>query len=93
MECPKYKNLVIKAQLGFVPVGRDPESSLWEFAHLQTGEVPKRGDNRKLLLTEDTGLVFVLIPGRTFNLEEKIPSSGVDGTQGMEPEGKRRRIR
>jgi formylglycine-generating enzyme required for sulfatase activity len=52
--------------MGLVPIGMDPDSQLWEFAHLQTGEAAVRGSDGKLALTEETGLVFVLIPGGKF---------------------------
>jgi formylglycine-generating enzyme required for sulfatase activity len=64
-ECPAYKGLVIAPQLGLIPLGRDPASSLWEFAHLQTGEIPYR-DEEHLVIDKETGLVFVLIPGGSF---------------------------
>jgi formylglycine-generating enzyme required for sulfatase activity len=50
-------------QMGLLPIGEDPDSGLWEFAHLQTGDAAVRGADRKLVLTESMGLVFVLIPG------------------------------
>ncbi len=67
-ECPSYGGLRISPQLGLVPIGQDPESGLWEFAHLQTGEPAQRGSNGKLVLRESTGLVFVLLPGGTFTM-------------------------
>jgi formylglycine-generating enzyme required for sulfatase activity len=73
-ECPRYGELVIKEQLGLVPIGRDPDTGLFEFAHLQTGEPPKRDGDGKLELTEDTGLVFVLIPGGVFEMGAWWPS-------------------
>ncbi len=63
---PKYGGLLLKPQLGLLPIGPDPASGLWEFAHLQTGEPPVRGADGKLALTEEMGLVFVLIPGGKF---------------------------
>jgi len=63
---PKYGGLQMTPQLGVVPIGEDPESHLWEFAHLQTGEPAMRGADGKLVLSQETGLVFVLIPGGTF---------------------------
>ena len=77
-ECPLYGGLEIKEQLGLVPIERDPESGLWEFWHVQTGEKPRRDENGKLELTEETGLVFVLIPGGTFWM----------GAQATDPEGR-----
>jgi len=63
---PKYGGLQLTAQLGLLPIGADPDSGLWEFAHLQTGDEAKRGADEKLVLTDGMGLVFVLIPGGTF---------------------------
>jgi formylglycine-generating enzyme required for sulfatase activity len=65
-ECPEYLGLEITPQLGLVPLGRDPDSSLWEFGHLQTGKIPGRDRERHLEIDPDTGLVFVLVPGGTF---------------------------
>jgi serine/threonine protein kinase/formylglycine-generating enzyme required for sulfatase activity len=62
----KYGGLEIVPQMGLLPIGMDKESGLWEFAHLQTGDPAVRGADGKLVLTEETGLVFVLIPGGTF---------------------------
>ena len=50
--CPKYHGLVIKPQVGLIPIGRNPDSGLWEFAHLQTtaeatDPIPERGSNRR----------------------------------------------
>ena len=61
-----YPGLALSQQIGLVPIGPDPESSLWEFAHLQTGEPAERGADGRLVFTERTGLVFVLLPGGTF---------------------------
>ncbi|MBL8693988.1 MAG: SUMF1/EgtB/PvdO family nonheme iron enzyme [Planctomycetes bacterium] len=63
---PMYGGRSIEAQMGLLPIGVDPHSQLWEFAHLQTGDPAVRGADGKLVLTEATGLVFVLIPGGTF---------------------------
>ncbi len=63
---PKYGEPRIKPQLGLLPIGADPDSGLWEFAHLQSGEPATRGTDGRLVLKEETGLVFVLIPGGSF---------------------------
>ena len=63
--CPAYGGLRIAPQLGLVPLGRDPDSGLFEFAHLATGEPAERGAEGRLALKEETGLVFVLLPGGT----------------------------
>ncbi len=73
----KYGGLKLKPQLGLVPIGADHESGLWEFWHLQTGVEPRRGTDGKLVLTEDMGLVFVLIPGGSFWM----------GAQASDPKG------
>ena len=68
-ECPQYDGLVLTPQLGLIPIGRDPASGLWEFGlWRQTGEIPVRGDDGKLILEDGSGLVFVLIPGGTFQM-------------------------
>jgi len=65
-KCPAYKGLVITPQIGLVPLGRDPATGLWEFAHLQTGEIPYRDEGGRLVIDRETGIIFVLIPGGTF---------------------------
>jgi formylglycine-generating enzyme required for sulfatase activity len=72
-KCPMYKKLEITPQVGLVPIGPDPQSGLWEFAHLQTGEVPERGADGSIEYEEESGLVFVLIPGGTFNMGAMKP--------------------
>jgi serine/threonine protein kinase/formylglycine-generating enzyme required for sulfatase activity len=64
-ECPAYAGLEIGPQLGLVPLGRDPQSGLHEFAHLQTGVPAKRDFDGRLEMRPECGLVFVLIPGGT----------------------------
>lgn len=61
-----YHGLELKPQLGLVPIGPDPETKLWEFSHLQTGGIVRRGQDGKLILRENSGLVLVLLPGGTF---------------------------
>lgn len=62
-----YRKLEIEPQCGLLPVGMDPDSKLWEFAHLPSGAAPVRHtESGKLLLDERTGIVLVLIPGGSF---------------------------
>ncbi len=76
--CPSYDGLVITPQLGLLPIGPDPQSGLWEFAHLQSGDAATRGADGKLALKEETGLVFVLIPGGSFEMgAQKTDPAGV----------------
>src|SRR5262245_66256570 len=63
---PRYEGLELAPQLGLLPLGQDPESGLWEFADLQTGDPPERGSHGKLDLKTGFGLVFVLLPGGNF---------------------------
>ncbi len=84
--CPKYEGLAIKPQRGLVPLGRDPHSGLWEFAHLQTGEVPIRAGDGRLIVVEATGLVFVLLPGGTFRMgAEKNDKQHPAGSPNVDP--------
>ncbi|MGE3164359.1 MAG: bifunctional serine/threonine-protein kinase/formylglycine-generating enzyme family protein [Planctomycetota bacterium] len=64
-ECPQYAGLVISPQPGLVPLGRDPDSGLWEFLHLTTGEAPRRDPAWHVVPDPDFGVVLVLIPGGT----------------------------
>jgi hypothetical protein len=61
-----YPGLALTPQVGLVPIGPDPISGLWEFAHLQTGEAAQRGPDGALVLTRQTGIVLVLLTGGTF---------------------------
>ena len=61
--CPLYEGLVLEPQLGLVPLGRDPQSGLWEFAHIDSGEIPARRPDGTLGLTRRGAIVFVLVPG------------------------------
>ncbi|MEM7205010.1 MAG: bifunctional serine/threonine-protein kinase/formylglycine-generating enzyme family protein [Planctomycetota bacterium] len=56
----------LRPQLGFVPLGPDPQSGLEEFAFPLTGDVPRRNVRGELQITETSSLVFVLIPGGEF---------------------------
>ena len=64
--CPRYEGMQITPQLGLVPLGRDPHSGLYEFAHLQPGgEVPVRDRDGRLSFDADTDIVLVLLPAAT----------------------------
>lgn len=58
----------LSPQMGLVPLGLDQASGLWEFVHLQTGNIPERSADGTLAITEETGLVLVLIPGGSFSM-------------------------
>ena len=63
-----YRELDLKPQSGLVPLGPDPRSGLEEFLHYLThaGLVPERDDDGRVAVTENLGVVLVLIPGGTF---------------------------
>ncbi len=63
---PRFEGLVIRPQIGLIPLGPDPETGLQEFAHLQSGSIARRDPStHRLVLEEDTGIVLVLLPGGT----------------------------
>ncbi len=84
----KYSGLEITPQLGLVPIGPDPDSGRWEFWHVETGTCPERdAETRKLKLTEDMGLVLVLIPGGSFAMGAVRPAEGRPaGSPNVDPE-------
>jgi formylglycine-generating enzyme required for sulfatase activity len=63
---PWYEGLELAPQLGLLPIGQDPSSGLWEFAHLQSGEPARRTADGTLVRSAETGLVLVLVPGGSF---------------------------
>ncbi|MEM7204339.1 MAG: bifunctional serine/threonine-protein kinase/formylglycine-generating enzyme family protein [Planctomycetota bacterium] len=68
-----YGGLQIEPQIGLVPLRADPKSRLWEFAHLRSGApgkaIPRRDPRTGWFeITEDTGMVFVLVPGGAFTM-------------------------
>src|SRR6185295_3876987 len=62
-----YRGLTIRPQWGLHPLGKDPDSGLFEFAHVWSGSLPRRQDGR-LVQAPDAAIVFVLIPGGTFSM-------------------------
>jgi formylglycine-generating enzyme required for sulfatase activity len=82
-----YDGLELEPQLGLVPIGYDSRSGLWEFVHRFTGTVPTRRVDGQLILTEETGLVFVLIPGGSFDMGAAPPSDeNPIGTPNVDPD-------
>ncbi|MFT7620615.1 MAG: serine/threonine protein kinase/formylglycine-generating enzyme required for sulfatase activity [Planctomycetota bacterium] len=64
----KYDGLILKPQLGLIPLGMDRESKLHEFLHLETheGDIPRRDAEGHIPMTENTGIILVLIPKGKF---------------------------
>jgi hypothetical protein len=71
---PAYGGLRLEPVLGLVPLGRDPGSRLWEFAHVQSGALPARDAAGRLVMTADTALVLVLVPGGVATMGARAPS-------------------
>jgi formylglycine-generating enzyme required for sulfatase activity len=66
---PLYGGLKLKPQLGLLPLGPDPRTGLWEFHHIESGAAPKRDAAAgRFEILEETGLVFVLVPGGSYEL-------------------------
>jgi formylglycine-generating enzyme required for sulfatase activity len=64
-----WRGPALMPQVGLLPLGQDPDSGHFEFAHLPTGE-PAARDPRtgRLVLTPASGVVLVLLPGGCFNM-------------------------
>ena len=56
-------NFDLPIQMGLVPIGPDPDSTLWEFFLLGSGSEPRRDVAGQLVLEEQMGVVLVLLPG------------------------------
>ncbi|MCC7169871.1 MAG: serine/threonine protein kinase, partial [Planctomycetes bacterium] len=68
----------LKPQMGLVPIGMNPVTKLWEFYELRsacdpaadfdpgTVKIPTHAADGTIEVRNDTGIVFVLIPGGTF---------------------------
>ena len=72
----RFTGFDLTPQLGLVPLGKDPRSGLQEFGHLLTGEVPTRDAQGHLVIGEETGLVFVLVPGGILTMGARRPREG-----------------
>jgi serine/threonine protein kinase/formylglycine-generating enzyme required for sulfatase activity len=71
----RYRGLDLAPQLGLIPLGPDPASGLEEFLDWRThdwsennGALPERDEKGRLAMTATRGIVFVLIPGGTFQM-------------------------
>ncbi|MBZ0153430.1 MAG: protein kinase [Planctomycetes bacterium] len=60
---PQYRGLCLQPQFGLLPLGQDPHSLLFEFAHLASGAPAVRDADGTLRLADDSGIVLVLLPG------------------------------
>jgi formylglycine-generating enzyme required for sulfatase activity len=77
-ESESYDGFQLTAQEGLVPLGPDPDTGLFEFAHVGSGTLPVRDpETKQLTYAEDAAVVLVLIPGGTPLL----------GAQSTDPQG------
>lgn len=57
-------------QLGLVPIGANPVTGLWEFYHPRSAAdpdaLPRHDARGRIAIGDDTGIVFVLVPGMPF---------------------------
>jgi formylglycine-generating enzyme required for sulfatase activity len=78
-DCPLYEGLRMRPQLGLLPLRRHPESSLWEFWLVASGERPEEDGTGEWRVQAETGLVLVLTPGGMFwmgaqSVDEQAPT-------------------
>jgi len=78
---PKYGGQRITPQLELLPLGPDPDSGLWEFAHLGTGEPALRASDGKIMLGPENGIVFVLLPSGRVPVEDGKSQSPLNEVQ------------
>ncbi len=67
-----YGGLRLQRHADLLPLGPDPESGLWEFAHFPSGAPPERIDGQ-LAIQEGSSLILVLIPGQATTLRPEEP--------------------
>jgi formylglycine-generating enzyme required for sulfatase activity len=76
---PAYRGLDLAPQRALEPLRADPASGLWEFWHVPSGARPVLDDTGAWIVTEETGLVLVLLPGGAFDMgatKQTDPLSG-----------------
>jgi len=68
----------LSEQLGLVPLGPDPDSGLYEFWHLLSGECPNFAEAGQggYRLEEPSGIVLVLLPGGRFRMGSTAAEPG-----------------
>jgi len=83
-----YGGLPLTPQLGLVPLGPDPDSGLWEFAHIASGALPSRGPDGRLVEAEESAIVLVLLPGGTFPMGAAPPTPERPAGANVDPSAK-----
>jgi len=59
---PWYDGFYLRPNYLLLPLGPNPRTGLWEFAHLPSGEVPERTAAGDYKITDESCIIFVLIP-------------------------------
>lgn len=63
-----YGGLTIADRSHLVPIGVCPQSGLWEFTDTQFGVLPIRDDQGVARLDAVSGVIYVLVPGGTYQM-------------------------
>lgn len=82
----RYRGLVMEPQFGLVPLGPDPDSGLFEFAHLASGEPPVRDAWGRLTIGPQHGIVLVLLPGGVVRVGADRDATGPHHDAGADPD-------
>jgi serine/threonine protein kinase/formylglycine-generating enzyme required for sulfatase activity len=77
----------LEPQIGLVPIGKDPDSERWEFAHLMTGTPAQRDGEGHIVRTGAMGIVFVWMPEDTFWMGADSRPSGGHNLEDHPPRG------
>ncbi|MAG56914.1 MAG: hypothetical protein CMJ83_11525 [Planctomycetes bacterium] len=86
-----YSTMKLSPQLGLLPLGRDPDTGLFEFAHLPSGAPAVRHLSGHLRYPVNAGIVLVLVPGGRFRMGApasepgSLPAERPESTVGLEP--------
>ncbi len=77
----------LSIQEGLIPIGKDPDSTLWEFAVLSTGVVPERDAEGKIVVSDEMAVILVLIPGGEFDMGAIPPTADrAEGSSNVDPQ-------
>ena len=91
VESELYSGVTVQRIPGLIPLGPNPQSGLLEFLHDEShgldGVVPIHDDRGCFVMTERTGLVFVLVPALTATLgaqktDPTAPNYDLDADEG-----------
>ncbi len=79
---PVYSDVHLTPQLGLLPLESDPQSGLWEFWHVQSGEAPVRDpDTGRWKIQPETGIVLVLLAAGRVTIGSKKPTTDAEAEQ------------